>query len=69
MLCGRCKGLMVSELTCVAGMTMASYRCIHCGDVIDEKILTHRSGLKPQRPTRARTPVFQAERRKIRASY
>jgi hypothetical protein len=68
MLCARCNGFMVSELVQVAGMNTVTYRCIHCGDVIDQKILTHRSGLKPPSPTRARTPVFQRVRRKTSAA-
>jgi hypothetical protein len=58
MRCTRCNGLMVPELTEDAGIKAVTYRCIHCGDVIDHKILRHRLG-PPQPPKRSRTPVLQ----------
>jgi hypothetical protein len=63
MRCARCHGLMVSELGEDAGIKTMTYRCIHCGNVIDHKILDHRLRPHPRPPKRSRTPVFQRVRR------
>jgi len=59
MRCGRCAGLKVPELMQDGGMKVLGYRCIHCGDVIDQKILLHRFHPLASRPGRSRTPIYQ----------
>jgi hypothetical protein len=58
MQCTRCRGLRVPEIMQDGGMRVVAYRCIHCGDVIDNKILQHRA--QPSAPVlkRPRTPIF-----------
>lgn len=62
MRCGRCAGLKVEELLCDGGMRAIAYRCVHCGDVSDDKILSHRKRHVPPKPNRTRTPVFEEYR-------
>jgi hypothetical protein len=68
MRCARCNGLMVSELSEDAGIKAVIYRCIHCGDVIDPKILHHRRNPQPRPPKRSRTPVVQRVLRNVAVS-
>jgi hypothetical protein len=62
MQCERCTGLRVPEIIQDGGMRVLAYRCIHCGDVIDQKILLHRYHLHIPRPTRSRTPIYGSNR-------
>lgn len=68
MRCARCNGLMVPEVNEDAGIKAVMYRCIHCGDVIDSKILLHRRSPQPRPPKRSRTPVVQRVLRKVSVS-
>ncbi len=59
MQCVRCRGLMVPEIMQDGGMRVLAYRCIHCGDVVDHKILLHRLHHCDLHPCRARPPIYQ----------
>jgi hypothetical protein len=50
----------VPEIIQDGGLRVVAYRCIHCGDVIDERILVHRRNPHTQRPTRSRRLSFKA---------
>ena len=58
MRCIRCAGLKVPELLLDGGMRVTAYRCIHCGDLSDEKILLHRQRRLPPYPGKSRTPIY-----------
>jgi hypothetical protein len=58
MRCNRCAGLRVQELMLDGGMRATAYRCVLCGDLVDEKILYHREGRMVPRTGRPRTPIF-----------
>jgi len=60
--CHRCEGLRVPELMVDGGMRLIAYRCVHCGDLVDEKILRHRIGKVTPPRGRARTPIFGKDR-------
>lgn len=62
MQCVRCRGLKVPEVMQDGGMRVLAYRCLHCGDIIDPKILLHRRHQHQLRPTRSRTPVYNDTR-------
>jgi len=62
MRCIRCNGLKVSEIMRDGGMTVLAYRCIHCGDIVDPKIILHRQHRYDPRPRRSRTPIFNDNR-------
>jgi hypothetical protein len=64
MRCARCAGLKVLETMMDGGMRATAYRCVHCGDLSDDKILWHRKRRTPQRPSRPRTPIFEHSRAK-----
>ena len=54
MTCLRCQGLMLPIVLEDAESTTITYdgwQCVHCGDVIDPKILAHRG--QPIKPTRS----------------
>lgn len=61
-LCDRCNGLRVPELVQDGGMRAIVHRCIHCGDLVDQKILLHRRSRDRSRMSRPRTPVHGSER-------
>ncbi len=60
--CVRCGGLRVPEMMQDGGMRVLAYRCIHCGDITDQKILIHRQSHDQLRPSRPRTPVHMDRR-------
>lgn len=64
----RCRGLKVPEIMQDGGMRVLPYRCIHCGDVVDHKIILHRLRHCDLRPSRARPPIYQDLRRRGRKS-
>ncbi len=44
MKCGRCGGMMVSEKFYFHEDNFLGWRCIFCGEIIDQLILENRSG-------------------------
>ena len=62
MRCGRCAGLSVPETMLDGGMRAIAYRCVHCGDLTDGKILLHRSHRPTASAKRPRTPIFGSDR-------
>ena len=62
MRCARCAGFKVLETLMDGGMRVTAYRCVHCGDLSDDKILSHRKRRTPPRPSRPRTPIFKHKR-------
>jgi len=68
MRCIRCSGLKVPDILRDGGMTVLAYRCIHCGDVIDQMILLHRKRHCPLRARKPRTPVYNDTHWKLKNS-
>lgn len=64
MRCARCAGFKVLETMMDGGMRATAYRCIHCGDLSDDKILSHRKRRTLPRQSRPRTPTFKQSRAK-----
>lgn len=62
MQCRRCNGLKVLELMLDGGMRALAYRCVHCGDLVDEKIQHHRDRKVMPPKSRPRTPIFGSPR-------
>ena len=62
MQCNRCNGLRVLEMVQDGGLRALVYRCILCGDLVDQKILLHRRSRDRSRMSRPRTPVHGSER-------
>jgi uncharacterized Zn finger protein len=60
MQCVRCTGLRVAETMQDGGMRVLAYRCVHCGDIVDPKILLNRHHRPVLQPSRPRTPNFHS---------
>ncbi len=69
MQCARCAGLSVPEMICEGGTRVLALRCIHCGDLVDRVITRNRQRRRLPRPSRARTPVFEYDRRRARRPF
>jgi len=72
MRCARCHNLLIREIfvdyeTDSGPMSFLGYRCVGCGDILDETILHHRAGLAPAVFRSVRTPRFTALSRRTRA--
>lgn len=58
MQCVRCTGMKVPELITEGGSRAWTLRCISCGDVTDEVIVSNRRRRRYRPDGRARTPVY-----------
>lgn len=60
--CNRCNGFRVLEMVQDGGLRAKVYRCILCGDLVDQRILSNRRSHNRSRPSRSRTSVHGSER-------
>lgn len=55
--CIRCRGLLVDEVIEEEGWLVPAKRCVHCGDIVDRRILRNRRMSPLPHPGRSRLRI------------